>query len=70
MLWKMEKPLKKTQKKAEEIYDELIKNNESNFIVMADDSGLEVDYLNGEREFIQQDMQEKMEIIKRTMKSY
>jgi len=37
-----------SRKKAEEIYDELIKNNESNFIVMADDSGLEVDYLNGE----------------------
>lgn len=37
-----------SRKKAEEIYDELIKNNKSNFIVMADDSGLEVDYLNGE----------------------
>ncbi|MBU5455994.1 XTP/dITP diphosphatase [Caproiciproducens sp. MSJ-32] len=37
-----------SRKKAEEIYDELIKIKENNFIVMADDSGLEVDYLNGE----------------------
>ena len=36
------------KKKCVEIYKELIKRNESNFIVMSDDSGLEVDYLNGE----------------------
>lgn len=36
------------KKKCEEIYKELIKMGENNFIVMADDSGLEVDYLNGE----------------------
>ena len=36
------------KKKSVEIYKELIKRNESNFIVMADDSGLEVDYLKGE----------------------
>lgn len=36
------------KKKSVEIYKELIKRNESNFIVMSDDSGLEVDYLNGE----------------------
>lgn len=36
------------KKKSEEIYKELIKRQESNFIVMADDSGLEVEYLNGE----------------------
>lgn len=36
------------KKKSKEIYKELIKRGESNFIVMADDSGLEVEYLNGE----------------------
>ena len=36
------------KKKSVEIYKELIKRNESNFIVMSDDSGLEVDYLKGE----------------------
>ena len=36
------------QKKSIEIYKELIKRGESNFIVMSDDSGLEVEYLNGE----------------------
>lgn len=36
------------KKKSVEMYKELIKRNESNFIVMSDDSGLEVDYLNGE----------------------
>ena len=36
------------KKKSVEIYKELIRRNESNFIVMSDDSGLEVDYLNGE----------------------
>lgn len=36
------------KKKSEEIYKELIKRGESNFIVMSDDSGLEVEYLNGE----------------------
>ncbi|MBS5308702.1 XTP/dITP diphosphatase [Clostridium sp.] len=35
------------KKKSEEIYKELIKRGESNFIVMSDDSGLEVEYLNG-----------------------
>lgn len=35
-------------KKAKEIKDYLIKNNKDNFIVIADDSGLEIDYLNGE----------------------
>ena len=34
--------------KAEEIYKILKKNNEKDFIVMSDDSGLEVDILNGE----------------------
>lgn len=36
------------KKKSVEIYKELIRRNESNFIVMSDDSGLEVDYLDGE----------------------
>lgn len=36
------------KKKSVEIYKELIRRNESNFIVMSDDSGLEVDYLKGE----------------------
>ncbi|WP_291648886.1 XTP/dITP diphosphatase [Clostridium sp.] len=36
------------KKKSEEIYKELIRRGESNFIVMSDDSGLEVEYLNGE----------------------
>ncbi|MBS6503997.1 MAG: XTP/dITP diphosphatase [Clostridium sp.] len=36
------------KKKSEEIYKELIKRGENNFIVMSDDSGLEVEYLNGE----------------------
>ena len=36
------------KKKCKEIYKELIKMGENNFIVVADDSGLEVDYLNGE----------------------
>jgi XTP/dITP diphosphohydrolase len=36
------------KKKSEEIYKELIKKGENNFIVMSDDSGLEVEYLNGE----------------------
>ncbi|MGG7145095.1 XTP/dITP diphosphatase [Clostridium nigeriense] len=36
------------KKKSVEIYKELIKKGENNFIVMSDDSGLEVDYLNGE----------------------
>ncbi|MBQ6820750.1 MAG: XTP/dITP diphosphatase [Clostridium sp.] len=36
------------KKKSTEIYNELIKRGYSNFIVMADDSGLEVEYLNNE----------------------
>ncbi len=36
------------RKKCTEIYKELIKRGENNFIVMSDDSGLEVEYLNGE----------------------
>lgn len=36
------------KKKSEEIYKELINIGESDFIVMSDDSGLEVEYLNGE----------------------
>lgn len=36
------------KKKAIEIYKELINRGENNFIVISDDSGLEVDYLNGE----------------------
>lgn len=35
-------------KKANEIKNYLLKKGEEDFIVMADDSGLEVDYLNGE----------------------
>lgn len=35
-------------KKADEIRKYLVSKGENNFIVMADDSGLEVDYLNGE----------------------
>ena len=35
------------KKKSIEIYKLLIENNEENFYVLADDSGLEVDYLNG-----------------------
>lgn len=37
-----------SKKKAHEIYKYLKKQGKDNFIVMADDSGLEVDYLNGE----------------------
>lgn len=36
------------KKKSEEIYKELLERKISNFIVMSDDSGLEVEYLNGE----------------------
>lgn len=36
------------EKKARAIYEYLIKQGSSDFIVMADDSGLSVDYLNGE----------------------
>lgn len=36
------------KKKSVEIYKELIKKGESNFIIMSDDSGLEVEYLKGE----------------------
>lgn len=36
------------RKKAQEIYKFLKDRNEKNFIVLSDDSGLEVDYLNGE----------------------
>lgn len=36
------------KKKSVEIYKELIKRDQGNFIVMSDDSGLEVDYLKGE----------------------
>lgn len=35
------------EKKAREIYDFLIKRGDKNFAVLSDDSGLEVDYLNG-----------------------
>ena len=35
------------EKKAREIYDFLIKRRDKNFAVLSDDSGLEVDYLNG-----------------------
>lgn len=36
------------KKKAKEIYEFLLKRGDKNFIVLADDSGLTVDYLNGE----------------------
>lgn len=36
------------KKKSAEIYKELIRRGNEDFIVMSDDSGLEVDYLNGE----------------------
>lgn len=36
------------KKKAKEIYEYLVERKDSNFIVLADDSGLEVNYLNGE----------------------
>ena len=36
------------KKKAKEIYEFLKSRGEKNFIVLSDDSGLEVDYLNGE----------------------
>jgi len=36
------------KKKAKEIYEFLLKRGDENFIVLADDSGLEVDYLKGE----------------------
>lgn len=36
------------KKKAKEIYEFLKEKGEENFIVLSDDSGLEVDYLNGE----------------------
>lgn len=37
-----------SRKKAVEIKEYLLKNGKNDFIVLADDSGLEVDYLNGE----------------------
>lgn len=37
-----------SRKKAIEIRDYLLKKGKDNFLVMSDDSGLEVDYLNGE----------------------
>ncbi|EKQ51835.1 MULTISPECIES: XTP/dITP diphosphatase [unclassified Clostridium] len=37
-----------SKKKAREIYEFLVKRGDKNFIVLADDSGLAVDYLNGE----------------------
>lgn len=36
------------KKKAKEIYEYLLKRGDENFIVLADDSGLSVDYLGGE----------------------
>lgn len=36
------------KKKAKEIYEFLLKKGENNFIVLSDDSGIAVDYLNGE----------------------
>lgn len=36
------------KKKAKEIYEFLLERGDKNFIVLADDSGLAVDYLNGE----------------------
>ena len=36
------------KKKAKEIYEFLLSKGKKDFIVLADDSGLEVDYLNGE----------------------
>jgi XTP/dITP diphosphohydrolase len=36
------------KKKAKEIYEFLLERGDENFIVLADDSGLAVDYLNGE----------------------
>ena len=36
------------KKKAKEIYEFLLAKGKKDFIVLADDSGLEVDYLNGE----------------------
>ena len=36
------------KKKSSEIYEELIRRGNKDFIVMSDDSGLEVDYLRGE----------------------
>ncbi|WP_238901163.1 XTP/dITP diphosphatase [Clostridium sp. YIM B02500] len=36
------------KKKAKEIYEYLLERKDNNFIVLADDSGLEVNYLNGE----------------------
>ena len=36
------------KKKAKEIYEFLLERGDKDFIVLADDSGLEVDYLNGE----------------------
>ncbi|MCF0147901.1 MAG: XTP/dITP diphosphatase [Clostridium sp.] len=36
------------KKKSTEIYKELINKGESDFIIMSDDSGLEVEYLNGD----------------------
>ncbi len=36
------------KKKAKEIYEHLLERKDNNFIVLADDSGLEVSYLNGE----------------------
>ena len=35
------------EKKAKEIYEFLLKKGEKDFIVLSDDSGIEVDYLNG-----------------------
>lgn len=40
--------MENANKKAREIREYLINRGENNFLVMSDDSGLEVDYLNGE----------------------
>ena len=54
-----------SQKKANEIYKYLKQRGQSNFLVLADDSGLEVDSLNGA-----QGMLVNMEMIIKIMLSY
>ena len=50
---------------------EFLKNKgEKSFIVLSDDSGLEVDYLNGEPVYILLDIQENMAMIEKIILSY
>ena len=59
-----------SKKKASEIVEFLKNKGEKSFIVLSDDSGLEVDYLNGEPVYILLDIQENMAMIEKIILSY